>query len=239
MGEPVKAEPKRNYQKELDCVLEGVLCENTKPSLLLHSCCGPCSSYCLSYLNRYFKITVFYYNPNIDPIGEYEHRLSEQKRLINSLNEELSTSQADAPFEENPNPTAISLIEGDYDHNVFLHAAKGLEAEPEGGKRCEKCFSLRLEETFRKAKELGFDYYGTTLTVSPHKNAILINNIGAEIAQTAAQKNAQKEEAGHVLWLPSDFKKKNGYQISIELSKKYDLYRQDYCGCEFARKSQV
>ncbi len=214
MGEPVKQQQKLNYQKELDRILNGVLCRDTKPSLLLHSCCGPCSSYCLSYLYDYFDITVFYFNPNIDPKEEYEHRLSEQRRIIHALNDDLSAD--------------IHLIEGEYDHDVFLFAAKGLESEPEGGKRCEKCFRLRLNATCQKAKELGFDYYGTTLTVSPHKNAVLINEIGSQIAGI--------DENKQVFWLPSDFKKKNGYQISIELSRKYDLYRQDYCGCEFARK---
>ena len=214
MGEPVKQEQKLNYQKELDHILEGVLCKDTKPSLLLHSCCGPCSSYVLSYLHQFFKITVFYFNPNIDPKEEYDHRLFVQKHLISRLNEDLSTQ--------------IDLLEGEYDHDVFLSAAKGLEEEPEGGKRCRECFYLRLSETHKKAMELGFDYYGTTLTVSPHKNAVLINEIGSQIAGIDDNKQ--------VLWLPSDFKKKNGYQISIDLSRKYDLYRQDYCGCEFARK---
>lgn len=225
MGEPVINKQNLNYQKELDHILEEVLCQNTKPSLLLHSCCGPCSSYCLSYLMDYFRITVFYYNPNIDSVEEYEHRLSEQKRLIECLNEDLSTAAAAAAEEKRP---VISLMEGTYDHQTFLDAVKGLEEEPEGGKRCTKCFSLRLEETCRNAKEREFDYFGTTLTVSPHKNALVINAIGSNIADSV--------ENSQLLWLPSDFKKKNGYQISIELSRKYDLYRQDYCGCEFARK---
>lgn len=214
MDKPLNTKPAANYQKELDLVLEEVLCKDTKPSLFLHSCCGPCSSYCLTYLSVYFRTTVFYYNPNIEPEEEYNHRLSEQKRLIECLNHELSTD--------------IQLIEGTYDHQAFLDITKGLEKEPEGGKRCEKCIELRLKETYRKAVELGFDYFGTTLTVSPHKNAVVINSVGSNIADST--------ENGRVLWLPSDFKKKNGYQISIELSRKYDLYRQDYCGCEFARK---
>lgn len=214
MGEPIKQEQKPNYQKELDHILEGVLCKGTKPSLLLHSCCGPCSSYCLSYLYDFFNITVFYFNPNIYPQEEYEHRLSVQKHLIDRLNEDLSGK--------------ISLLEGEYDHDAFLLAAKGLEEEPEGGKRCRECFYLRLNAAHQKAVELGFDYFGTTLTVSPHKNAVLINGIGSQIAEN--------DENRQVCWLPSDFKKKNGYQISIELSRKYDLYRQDYCGCEFAHK---
>lgn len=213
MVESIKKEQNLNYQKKLDHILEGVLCMDTKPSLLLHSCCGPCSSYCLTYLREYFQITVFYFNPNIDPKEEYEHRLSVQKDLILRLNEELSCD--------------IKLLEGEYEHAAFLDAARGLEDEPEGGKRCHACFLLRLNETYRKAAELQFDYYGTTLTVSPHKNAFLINEVGDSIAK--------QDEDQKVLWLPSDFKKKNGYQTSIELSRKYGLYRQNYCGCEFAR----
>lgn len=214
MAEPIKKEQNLNYQKKLDHILEEVLCHDTKPSLLLHSCCGPCSSYCLSYLYQYFDITVFYYNPNIDPKEEYDHRLSVQRALIDRLNADLDAK--------------ICFLEGEYDHNDFLIASQGLELEPEGGKRCSKCFSLRLNKTCQKAAELGFDYFGTTLTVSPHKNALVINEIGMETAKTI--------ENASVFWLPSDFKKKNGYQISIQLSRKYDLYRQDYCGCEFARK---
>ena len=213
MDESVKSPQIPNFQKELDHVLNRVLCQDTKPSLFLHSCCGPCSSYCLSYLNDFFQITVFYYNPNIDPYEEYQHRLSEQKRLIDCLNQDLSAD--------------IQLVEGSYDHNEFLEAAKGLEEEPEGGKRCRECFFLRLSETEKQAAFGGFDYFATTLTVSPHKNALWINEVGEECAQ--------KDQTGHLLWLPSDFKKKNGYQKSIELSRKYKLYRQNYCGCEFAR----
>ena len=214
MGEQIRDLPKRNYQKELDELLSQIKESGKRPKLLLHSCCGPCSSYCLSYLHEYFDITVFYFNPNIDPQEEYEHRLSEQKRLITLLNQDLQTE--------------IGFLEGSYDHAVYLQAVKGLEEEPEGGKRCRECFVLRLEETKRIAKEGNYDYFGTTLTVSPHKNALVINEVGASLNDSDEVENAP-------FWMVSDFKKKNGYQTSIQLSCKYDLYRQDYCGCEFAR----
>lgn len=205
---------KNNYQKELDEIIKAAKDKNLRPTLLLHSCCGPCSSYCLSYLNDFFDITVYYYNPNIEPYEEYFHRLSEQRKIIDCLNKDLHTD--------------IKLFEGEYDHSEFLNYVKGLELEKEGGERCTKCFELRLSKTLEVASGLNFTYFGTTLTVSPHKNAVVINEIGMDIA-------------GHgprnldILWLPSDFKKKEGYKTSIELSKKYGLYRQNYCGCEFAR----
>lgn len=199
---------KRNYQKELDRVIALNSENGLVPSLLLHVCCAPCSSYCLEYLSKYFSVTVYYYNPNISVKEEYEHRLSEEKRLIRSM-----------PF-ENP----VKIIEGSYDPKEFFGAVKGLENEPEGGKRCEKCFALRLESSAKLAKEQGFDYFTTTLTISPLKNADLLNTIGAEYA----------EKYG-VSWLYSDFKKREGYKRSIELSREYDLYRQNYCGCGFSR----
>ncbi len=198
---------KVNYQKELDSVIAQNTARGIIPSLLLHACCAPCSSYCLEYLSKYFNITVYYYNPNISVKEEYEHRLSEEKRLIRSM-----------PF-ENP----VGIIEGGYCPNDFFDAVKGLENEPEGGKRCEKCFRLRLESAARLASERGFDYFTTTLTISPLKNARLLNTIGAELA----------EKYG-VSWLYSDFKKREGYKRSIELSREYDLYRQNYCGCIFS-----
>lgn len=179
------------------------------PSLLLHSCCGPCSSYVLECLHEFFDITVFYYNPNIDPEAEYEKRLSEQDRLIRTVY-----------------GTEVKLLTVPYDHSEFLEAAKGLEAEPEGGARCEACFHLRLRKTAEMAAAHGFDYFATTLTVSPHKNAMILNRVGHEEEGGAG---------GRVIWLESDFKKKNGYKRSIELSKELNLYRQIYCGCEFAR----
>ncbi len=200
-------EQKKNFQKKLDELLETIKESSKTPSLLLHSCCGPCSSYVLDYLKDYFHITVFYYNPNIDPEEEYAHRLSEQKRLIDTVY-----------------PGSVELLTLPYDHEEFLSAVKGLEGEPEGGARCEECFRLRLEKTAQLAKEMGFDYYGTTLTVSPHKNAMILNRVGHET----------EVSSGNAVWLESDFKKKNGYLKSIELSKEIDLYRQVYCGCEFA-----
>lgn len=199
---------KINYQKLLDGIIEKNQSEGKLPSLLLHVCCAPCSSYCLEYLSEYFKITVFYYNPNITVSEEYEHRLSEEQRLIREMS-----------F-KNP----VEIIESTYDPERFFSAVKGLEKEPEGGKRCEACFILRLGESARKAKELGFDFFTTTLTISPLKNAALLNDIGYETG----------EKYG-VAWLPSDFKKREGYKRSIELSREYDLYRQSYCGCVFSR----
>ena len=202
----------RNFQKELDKILENMVKNGQEGTrLLLHSCCAPCSSYCLEYLSKYFEITVFYYNPNITLEPEYRHRVEEQKRLIAALNEEGVSYP-------------ISVIEGDYEPALFLEAVKGLEREPEGGARCEKCFRLRLSKTAELAKELGTDYFTTTLTISPLKNAPLLNAIGEEMAG----------EVG-IKWLPTDFKKKNGYKRSVELSAQYGLYRQDYCGCAFSK----
>lgn len=198
-----------NYQKELEKILNSL--GGTVPRLFLHSCCAPCSSYCLEYLCKYFAITVFYYNPNISAKAEYRKRVEEQKRLINAYNEE----QKGYP---------ITVIEGDYEPARFFEMAKGYEDCPEGGERCFKCFDLRLRETVLRAREEKYDYFGTTLTISPLKNAEKLNEIGQTLA----------EEYG-VAWLPSDFKKKNGYKRSIELSEVYDLYRQDYCGCAFSK----
>ena len=207
----------RNYQNELEQIINR-LTDNRKeqvgtklPRLFLHSCCAPCSSYCLEYLCTYFDITVFYYNPNISAQSEYQHRVEEQKRLIAAYN-----------AEQKGNP--ISIVEGDYHPELFFEAVKGYEQCPEGGERCFRCFDLRLRETARLAAQDGYDYFGTTLTISPLKNAVKINEIGEAIAV----------EAG-VRWLPSDFKKKNGYKRSIELSREYDLYRQDFCGCAFSK----
>lgn len=200
---------KINYSKETEKIMEGNKREQKLPSLLLHGCCAPCSSACLEYLNQYFDITLFFYNPNISPRAEFEKRLSEAQRLINEM-----------PF-DNP----VEIIEGEYDYNVFLNIAKGLEAVPEGGERCFKCYALRLEETAKLAKKFGFDYFCTTLSISPLKNSQKINEIGYEIAEKYGVK-----------WLPSDFKKKEGYKRSIELSKQYHLYRQNFCGCVFSKK---
>ena len=199
---------KKNYQKELERVISRNQSENRVPKLLLHACCAPCSSYCLEYLSQYFEITVLYFNPNISIKEEYKYRLNEEKRLISLM--------------EFKNP--VSLIDGKYEPKDFFNAIKGLENEPEGGKRCEKCFALRLEETAKKAKELDFDYFTTTLTISPLKNAQVLNEIGAYYG----------EKYG-VSWLYSDFKKREGYKRSITLSQHYNLYRQNYCGCIYSR----
>ena len=205
-----------NYQKELDKIL--ALEENRGKHLFLHSCCAPCSSYCLYYLSSFFSITVFYYNPNICDDEEYSHRVREQIRLINTLNEEFSDEIAKGLR------YTISYIEGDHDTDSFYELAKGFEKEPEGGARCVRCFNLRLKRTMEEAIRNDADYFGTTLTISPLKNAKLINSIGYALE-------------GAVEWLPSDFKKREGYKQSIELSKKYDLYRQNFCGCEFSKEN--
>lgn len=200
---------KINYQKILDEEIEKIKKAGAVPTLLLHSCCAPCSSYVIEYLSDYFSITVFYYNPNISLEREYRYRASEQKRLIESM----------------PVKNKVSFLEGDYRPADFFAACKGMEACPEGGERCEKCFRLRLEETACQAKARGFDYFSTTLTISPLKNAQLINRIGEDISL----------ENG-VKFLFSDFKKKNGYKRSIILSKEYSLYRQNYCGCIYSKR---
>ena len=204
---------KRNYQKELDRLIGQYQKEGRTPSVLLHVCCAPCSSYCLEYLSEYFDITVYYYNPNITKPEEYAYRLSEEKRYI-ALRTDF----------RHP----VGMTESEYDPKVFFEAVKGLEKEPEGGARCERCFRLRLEASAKKAKELGMDCFTTTLTISPLKNAALLNEIGEEMGERYG-----------VMWLPSDFKKKEGYKRSIVLSHEYDLYRQNYCGCVFSRRGQA
>jgi len=192
-------------------LLELVKTLEKRPKLLLHSCCGPCSSTCLEFLNQYFDVTVLYYNPNIEPLEEYLKRKKEQIRFIteyDSINE-------------------IKFLDCDYENEIFRSRVKGLEEEKEGGARCPVCFHLRLEYTADKAHKLNFDYFGTTLTVSPHKNSNTINKIGAVL----------EKEYG-IKYLYSDFKKKDGYKRSIELSKEYNLYRQDYCGCIFSKEER-
>ena len=214
---------KRNYQKELDKVLEGL---DYRPSLLIHSCCAPCSSYVLTYLARYFDITVLYYNPNIYPPEEFDKRKNEQERLIEALNRDLRTGDEEGGAAVMPEGSAdIRFVTGDYDPQVFFEMAKGLEDVPEGGARCFKCYELRMREAAAAAREGGYDYFTTTLSISPLKNAGKINEIGEELEKEYGVKH-----------LPSDFKKKEGYKQSIELSRKYDLYRQDYCGCVFSRR---
>ncbi|WWR15010.1 epoxyqueuosine reductase QueH [Lachnospiraceae bacterium JLR.KK008] len=203
---------RRNYQRELEQILSQK--ETKGKRLFLHSCCAPCSSYVLVYLREFFRITVFYYNPNITDEEEYRKRAKEQKRLIAALNEE----EVGFP---------IRVQEGCYDPQRFLQAVKGLEQCPEGQERCRRCFALRLGETAKQAAAQGFDYMTTTLTISPLKNAQTLNEIGQQTAQACG-----------TVFLPCDFKKKEGYKQSIELSRKYDLYRQDYCGCVFSREER-
>ena len=202
---------KRNYQKELDAVIEQVTKEGRVPSLLLHSCCGPCSSYVLEYLSRYFAITVFYYNPNIYPPEEYEHRVKEQQRFI-----------AECTFDH-----PVQFVAGDYEPERFYDAVRTLEDCPEGGERCFVCYRLRLAEAAKLADELGCDYFTTTLSISPHKNAAKLNEIGEELVGIT--------KARH---LPSDFKKRGGYKRSVELSAEHGMYRQDYCGCVFSKRER-
>ena len=194
-----------NYNKITQQLIESL---DHRPALLLHSCCAPCSSYCLEWLNKYFDITVFYYNPNIEPQEEYIKRKEEQQRFLT----EITTLYP------------IHFLDCDYDHDAFENITKGLEKEKEGGSRCFKCYRLRLEQTAKIAKLNHFDYFGTSLTVSPYKNATKLNEIGAEL-----------EKIYKVNFLYSDFKKHDGYKKSIEYSKQYHLYRQDYCGCHFSK----
>ena len=196
-----------NYQKELDKVIESLSQQEKIPTLLLHSCCAPCSSYVLEYLSNYFGITVFYYNPNIYPDEEYEMRVREQQRFIRAF----------------PAKHPIDFIEGAYDKERFYEMARGLEAVPEGGQRCFQCYELRLREAGELAKARDFDYFTTTLSISPMKNAEKLNEIGLRLA----------DELG-VSYLCSDFKKRNGYKRSTELSREYGMYRQDYCGCVYS-----
>lgn len=202
---------RRNYQRELNQTIEKLVEAGWVPRLLLHSCCAPCSSYVLEYLSEYFSITVFYYNPNIFPAEEYEKRVKEQEALIEKL----------------PAKHRISFLEGPYEQERFYEMAKGLEREPEGGERCFRCYRLRLLEAVQMARAGGFDYFTTTLSISPLKNVHKLNEIGEKLAR----------EYG-VAYLNSDFKKRDGYKRSIELSKEYGLYRQDYCGCVYSLRER-
>ena len=200
-----------NYQKELDKVINRLEQQGRVPRLLLHSCCAPCSSYVLEYLSRYFEITVFYYNPNIYPPEEFGKRVEEQKRLIAQL----------------PAEHPISFLDGPYEPERFYEMARGLEQVPEGGERCFKCYRLRLTETAEMARAGKYDYFTTTLSISPLKNAEKLNEIGGQLAKDYG-----------VDYLYSDFKKRNGYKRSTELSREYGLYRQDYCGCVFSMRER-
>ena len=202
---------KQNYQKQMDAIVAS-LPQGERPRLLLQSCCGPCSSYVLEALTPFFRVTVLYYNPNIQPRAEYDLRLENQRKIIAAL----------------PTPSAVDILECDYDGEKYDAAVKGLESEPEGGTRCTVCFRLRLEETAKRASELGYDWFCTTLTVSPHKDAERLNQIGRALGERYG-----------VPFLPSDFKKREGYKRSIQLSNEYGLYRQDYCGCLYSKSEEA
>ena len=197
---------KRNYYQEFLATTKNID-QQKKPRLLLHVCCAPCSSHCISVLDPFFDITVFYYNPNISPFEEYERRYAEEVRFLK---------------EAYPH---ICVVNAEYDSDSFEKLAKGLEDLPEGGERCKRCYRLRLKKSGEYAKQNGFDYFTTTLTVSPYKHSDTLNEIGEEVSK----------ECG-VKYLFSDFKKQDGYKHSIELSKKYNLYRQDYCGCKYSKE---
>lgn len=198
---------KRNYSKELENIIR--VSSGNNPKLLIHSCCAPCSSYVLEYLSQHFDITLLYYNPNISPKSEFEYRVSELKRLVSEM----------------PLDKEINIEIPEYNDREFYDEVKGMEDIPEGGERCFKCYEIRLRKAIKYAKENGFEYFTTTLSISPYKNAEKMNEIGERLAG----------EYGVVKWLPSDFKKKNGYKRSIELSRIYNLYRQDYCGCVYSK----
>ncbi len=197
-------EEKINYQNKLNCLIKTL---DYKPKLLLHSCCGPCSTQVIDFLKDYFDITILYYNPNIEPFTEYIHRKNEQLRFL-----------------EEYNKAKINFLDCDYDNISFKEMAKGLEQVKEGGARCNKCFYLRIKKTALLAKELDFEFFGTTLTVSPYKNSQIINQIGEKVSKEL-----------DVKYIYGDFKKNDGYKKSIELSKEYNLYRQNYCGCLYGR----
>ena len=209
---------KRNYQRELEQTIQKILQQGIEaPKLLLHSCCAPCSSYVLEYLSQYFQITVLYYNPNIYPQQEYDMRVKEQKTFIEQFSKKASKQ------EQNRNFFAIDFVEGRYDKERFYQITAGLEDIPEGGERCFRCYELRLREAAEYALRLGMDYFTTTLSISPLKNAVRLNEIGEALAR----------EYG-IAYLCSDFKKKNGYKRSVELSQEDGMYRQNYCGCVFS-----
>ncbi len=215
---------RHNYQKELEQVVEGLRREGRRPSLLLQACCAPCSSYCLEYLRQYFAVTVLYYNPNITDEAEYQRRKEEEKRLIRTYNEQVE-KQDFRGMHSDEAAGLIRILDCDHEPEKFEEMARGFESCREGGERCTRCYALRLKETARRAADGGYDFFSTTLTISPLKDAERLNKIGREMGGIYG-----------VPFLPSDFKKKNGYQRSIELSRQFHLYRQDYCGCRFSRE---
>lgn len=203
----MKTDIKPNYQKELDEIIKSL--GGAKPRLLLHACCAPCSSYCLEYLNKYFDVSLYFYNPNITDKEEFDKRYDELKRLVS-----MTCPQ-------------VQIICPEYNKSEFLDKVKGMEELPEGGDRCTVCYALRLKSTIEYAEANGYDYFCSTLSISPYKNAQKLNDIGTKLAKDKRVKH-----------LPNDFKKKGGYARSIELSKEYALYRQDYCGCEFSKRQR-
>lgn len=198
-----------NYHKKMEDIIEENQKNNLVPTILLHSCCAPCSSHVIDVLNKHFNITILYYNPNIEPYEEYLKRKEEEIRFIKEYN----------------NTNRLDIIDCDYDNEKYHELVKGLENCKEGGNRCFKCYRMRLEYTAIKAKELNYDYFGTTLTVSPYKNSQKLNEIGEELGKKY-----------NIKYLYSDFKKNNGYKHSIEMSKEYNLYRQNYCGCIYSQR---
>ena len=201
---------KRNYQRELDQIIGRAQEEGIRPKLLLHVCCAPCSSYCMEYLTKYFDITLLFYNPNMDSAEEYDKRKDELLRLI---------KEAGFP---------VKAVIRDYEPEVFYESVKGHESDPEGGERCFICYELRMREAAEFAAEGGYDFFTTSLSISPYKNAEKINEIGERLAQKYGVRH-----------LVSDFKKRDGYKRSIELSEQYHLYRQDYCGCVYSRRTTL
>ena len=200
---------KENYYLLFENQLNRIKEKEKVPTILLHSCCAPCSSHVITSLKEYFDITIIYYNPNIYPYEEYKKRKEEQIRLLNEIKSK----------------NKLNIIDCDYDNNIYEKTIKGLEKEKEGGSRCYKCFWLRLDKTAQIAKENNYDYFSTTLTISPYKNSTVINEIGKEL-----------ETIYNITWLYSDYKKKDGYKKSIQLSKEYNLYRQNYCGCIYSKR---
>ena len=198
----------KNFDKLLGEIIDKNQEKGIVPRVLLHSCCAPCSSYVIEYLSDYFYLTILYYNPNISPLDEYIKRKNEQVRLISEMKTKYK----------------VDIIDCDYDNEIYENLVKGLENEPERGKRCEVCFGLRLEKTAMIAKKMEYDFFGTTLTVSPYKNSLMINEIGSSIGNKL-----------NIKYLVSDFKKRNGYKRSIELSREHNLYRQNYCGCKYSK----
>lgn len=200
---------KENYYLLFENQLNRIKEKGKVPTILLHSCCAPCSSHVITFLKEYFDITIIYYNPNIYPYEEYKKRKDEQIRLLNEIKSK----------------NKLNIIDCDYDNNIYEKTIKGLEKEKEGGSRCYKCFWLRLDKTAQIAKENNYDYFSTTLTISPYKNSTVINEIGKKL-----------ETIYNITWLYSDYKKKDGYKKSIQLSKEYNLYRQNYCGCIYSKR---